>query len=224
MADPSTLAPLAITYRSVATLVPDRRNARTHPKRQLDQIAASIREFGFTNPILIDPDGAIIAGHGRLLAAKALGSYRSANHRAGGPLRAQKRALRLADNKIALGAGWDLELLKVELSELNLGIDLSLTGFSVGEIDVFLNGTSDPDDEVIPLVPAEPRTRPGDIWIAGEHRIGCGDGRDLAFLEEVVGPGHGSTPRSWILRTTLGSMATPMPRAGIASSSWLRAK
>ena len=102
---------------------------------------------------------------------------------------AQKRALRIADNKIALGAGWDLEILKVELAELSVEIDLSLTGFSAGELDVILKETADPADEVIPKVPAEPRSRPGDIWAAGKHRIGCGDARDLAFIEEVVGPG-----------------------------------
>ncbi|TAJ36638.1 MAG: DNA methylase N-4 [Reyranella sp.] len=188
VANPYTLAPLAVIYRSVDSLTPNRRNARTHPKRQLDQIAASIGEFGFTNPILIDPTGTIIAGHGRLLAAKAIGLSEVPTIALTGLSETQKRALQLADNKIALGAGWDPDLLKVELSELDLG-DLSLTGFSVGEIDVLLKGTSDPADEVIPSVPVEPRTRPGDIWIAGEHRIGCGDGRDLAFLEEVMGPG-----------------------------------
>ena len=105
---------------------------------------------------------------------------------------AQKRALRLADNKIALGAGWDLDLLKLELGDLaalDVDLDLSLTGFSPGEIDVILATPTDPDDEVIPPVPANPRTRPGDIWILGEHRIGCGDGRNVAFLESVVGDG-----------------------------------
>ena len=188
-ADPPSLAPVAVTYRSVDALFPDPRNARTHPRRQLDQIAASIREFGFTNPILVDPSGSIIAGHGRFLAAKAVGLAEVPTIALAGLSEMQKRALRIADNRIALGAGWDLDLLKVELSELNLSFDLSLTGFSTGEIDVILKGTSDPDDEVIPAVPVEPRTRPGDIWIAGEHRIGCGDGRDLAFLKEVVGRG-----------------------------------
>jgi DNA modification methylase len=185
-------APLAIAYRPVASLVPDPRNARTHPKRQLDQIAASIREFGFVNPILIDPDGRIIAGHGRLLAAKALGLAEAPVIVIPGLSEAQKRALRLADNKIALGAGWDLDLLKAELGELSameVDLDLSLTGFSPGEIDVILKGPDDPEDEVIPPVPATPRTKPGDIWILGEHRIGCGDGRDPAFLQAVIGEG-----------------------------------
>jgi len=100
---------------------------------------------------------------------------------------AQRRALQIADNKITLGAGWDIELLKVELSELRLDLDLSLTGFSTGELDVMLNRSPDPDDEIIPAVPGKSRTRRGDIWIAGDHRIGCGDARDLVFLQDVMG-------------------------------------
>ena len=184
--------PLVVVYRPADSLRPDPRNARTHPKRQVEQIAASIREFGFTNPILIDADGGIIAGHGRLLGAKAIGMAEVPTITLTGLTDAQKRALRLADNKIALGAGWDVEILKLELAELgtlDLDFDLSLTGFSAGEIDVVLKGAVDPDDERIPEVPTEPRTRMGDIWICGEHRIGCGDGRDTAFLRAVVGKG-----------------------------------
>jgi len=180
--------PLAVTYRPVDSLVPDPRNARTHPKRQIDQIVASIRSFGFTNPILIDPQGAIIAGHGRLLAAKAMALTDVPTIVLDGLGAAQKRALRLADNKIALGAGWDVDLLKLELAELAvLNVDLAVTGFSTGEIDVVLKGAADPDDEVIPPLPETPRTRPGDIWILGEHRVGCGDGREPAFLRAVIG-------------------------------------
>ena len=152
-------ARLVVTYRPVDTLVPDARNARTHPKRQLDQIASSIRQFGFTNPILIDPDGRIIAGHGRLLAAKALGLSEVPTIALEGLSEGQKRALRIADNKIALGAGWDIDLLRVELSELSIDLDLSITGFSTGELDVMLNERSDPDDEVIPAIPLQPRTQ-----------------------------------------------------------------
>ena len=184
--------PLAVVYRPVGSLVPDPRNARTHPKRQLEQIAASIRAFGFANPILIDAEGRIIAGHGRLLAAKSIGMAEVPTIVLPHLSEAQKRALRIADNKIALGAGWDLDLLKLELGELaviDVDLDLALTGFSAGEIDVILKGPADPEDEVIPAVPATPRTRPGDIWILGEHRVGCGDGRDPAFLQAVVGDG-----------------------------------
>ena len=111
--------PLAVTYRAAASIKPDPRNARTHPKRQVDQIIASIREFGFTNPILIDPESIVIAGHGRLLAAKSMGLAEVPTIELVGLNEAQKRALRLADNKIALNAGWDLDLLKVELGELS---------------------------------------------------------------------------------------------------------
>ena len=188
--DPRPSPPLTVVYRSVDDLVPDPRNARTHPKHQLAQLTSSIREFGFANPILIDQGGGIIAGHGRLLAAKALGMTEVPTLALGGLTAARKRALRLADNKIALGAGWDLDLLKLELGELaamEVDLDLSVTGFSTGEIDVLLGAAADPDDEVIPAVPDKPRTRPGDIWILGDHRLGCGDGRDLAFLEALGG-------------------------------------
>jgi DNA modification methylase len=191
MTEASVPAPqLAVVYRPVESLLPDPRNARTHPKRQLEQIAASIREFGFTNPILIDPEGSIIAGHGRLRAAKTVGMTEVPTITLKGLSVAQKRALRLADNRIAQGAGWDLELLKLELGELSaldVDLDLTLTGFSTGEIDVILQGQPDPEDEVIPALPATPRSKPGDIWILGEHRIGCGDGRDTDFLQAVVG-------------------------------------
>jgi ParB-like chromosome segregation protein Spo0J len=109
---------LAVTYRAVSDLVPDPRNARTHPKRQIDQIKASIEAFGFTNPILVDPDGHIIAGHGRLQAARAIGLTEVPTIILPGLSETQKRALRIADNKIALNAGWDLEILQLELGEL----------------------------------------------------------------------------------------------------------
>jgi hypothetical protein len=189
-ADAARPPPLAVTYCPVGTLRPDPRNARTHPKQQIDQIVASIRQFGFVNPILADPDGRIIAGHGRLMAAKATGLAEVPTIYIPGLSETQKRALRIADNKIALGAGWDLDVLKLELAELgslDLDFDLSVTGFSTGELDVILNGSADPDDDVIPEVPASPRTRLGDIWILGEHRVGCGDARDLNFVRRVVG-------------------------------------
>jgi ParB-like nuclease domain len=182
---------LALTYRPVGDLIPDPRNARTHSKRQIEQLRASIEAFGFTNPILADPDGQIIAGHGRLQAAQAMGLAEVPTIILSGLSETQMRALRIADNKIALNAGWDLEILQEELGALasiDVDIDPTLTGFSTGEIDVILSAT-DPDDEIIPPVPATPRTRPGDIWILGEHRVGCGDGRDAGFLQRVIGDG-----------------------------------
>ena len=124
----SDAAPLlAVTYRPVGTLRPDPRNARTHPKQQVDQIVASIRQFGFVNPILADPDGRIIAGHGRLMAAKAMGLAEVPTIHIHGLSETQKRALRIADNKIALGAGWDLDVLKMELAELESSISSSIS-------------------------------------------------------------------------------------------------
>jgi ParB-like chromosome segregation protein Spo0J len=181
---------LAITYRPVGDLIPDPRNARTHSKRQIDQICASIEAFGFTNPVLADPEGHIIAGHGRLQAARIMGLAELPVVTLTGLSETQKRTLRIADNKIALNAGWDLEILQLELGELgsiDVDIDLTLTGFSTGEIDVILTSAVDPDDEVIPPVPETPRTNLGDIWILGDHRVGCGDGRDAEFLQRVIG-------------------------------------
>ena len=184
---------LRVVYRPISDLKPDPRNARTHPKRQIEQLCSSIRQFGFTNPVLIDEAGVLIAGHGRLRAAKDLGLAEVPTIVLSGLTEEQKKALRLADNKIALNAGWDLEILKLELAEiatLDVEFDMSLTGFASGEIDVVLKAASDPDDEVIPAVPAEPRTKMGDIWVLGDHRIGCGDGREVEFLRKVIGDGR----------------------------------
>jgi DNA modification methylase len=184
---------LKVQYLLVAGVKPDPRNARTHSKKQIDQIAASIKAFGFANPLLIDEDAVLIAGHGRLAAAKKLGLQQIPVIELKGLSEAERRALRLADNKIAQNAGWDTELLKIELdslAKLDLGYSLDITGFSSGEIDVTLGQAKvDPDDEIIPPVPAEARTRPGDIWQLGAHRVGCGDSRDPAFLRALLGPG-----------------------------------
>ncbi|MGB3807816.1 MAG: ParB N-terminal domain-containing protein, partial [Erythrobacter sp.] len=184
---------LEVVYKAPGELVPDPRNARTHSKRQIEQIVQSIRAFGFTNPILADPDGNLIAGHGRLRAAKEMELAAVPVIRLDGLSEPQKKALRLADNKIALNAGWDTEILKLELAELALpefDVDLGLTGFSPGEIDVVLSEAEDPDDEVIPAVPQSPRVQSGDIWQLGEHRVACGDGRDVAFLQRLIGEGE----------------------------------
>ena len=152
----SPVRQLTVQYRPVGSLQSDPRNARTHPKRQLDQLRASILQFGFTNPILVDESGVLIAGHGRLLAAKDIGLPVVPVIELVGLTEAEKKALRLADNKIALNAGWDLEILKLELadiSSLDIDFDLNLTGFASGEIDVVLKAANDPDDEVIPAVP-----------------------------------------------------------------------
>lgn len=184
---------LEVVYHPTASLIPDPRNARTHPRQQIEQIIASIIQFGFTNPILVDGNLNLIAGHGRLLAAKQMGLDKVPVIKLADLTKAQIRALRLADNKIALNAGWDAEILKLELIELkempDEKIDLSLTGFSTGEIDTILFSEVDPDDEAIPPKPAKGRTRLGDIWQLGHHVIGCGDCRDVGFLQKVVGEG-----------------------------------
>jgi DNA modification methylase len=185
-------APLTITYRPVDAVIPDPRNARTHSKRQVAQIVASITKFGFTNPILVDEEGGIIAGHGRLLAAKSMGLGQVPTIELRHLSDVQKRSLRLADNKIALNAGWDTDQLRIEieeLSKLDVDFDLTVTGFSTGELDVLFEGQADPIDEVVPDLPATPRAREGDIWVCVPHRIGCGDGRNLGFLNRVVGEG-----------------------------------
>jgi hypothetical protein len=211
-----TCRQLVVVYRPTSSLTPDPRNARTHPKRQIEQIIASIREFGFTNPVLVDEADVLISGHGRLRAAKELGLSEVPTIELHGLCEVQKKALRLADNKIALNAGWDLEILRLELEDigtLDVDFDLSLTGFASGEIDVILKAANDPDEEVIPAVPLKPKTRLGDIWVLGEHRIGCGDGRDndprsgstevakvkearLTWKPEFENAGYGRPPRS----------------------------
>jgi ParB-like chromosome segregation protein Spo0J len=199
-----TLRQLSVVYRPVSSLRPDPRNARTHPKRQIEQLVQSIWEFGFTNPVLIDEDDVLIAGHGRLRATKELGLTEVPTIVLEGLSDVQKKALRLADNKIALNAGWDVEILRLELASigtLDVDFDMSLTGFASGEIDVMLKAANDPDDEVIPAVPVEPQSRPGDIWMLGEHRIGCGDGRDQDFRNACLDQVHSLTRHSGIRPT-----------------------
>jgi len=179
--------------RPVSDLIPFARNSRTHSDAQIAQIAASIREFGWTNPLLIDEAGGIIAGHGRLLAALKLGLVDVPCIILDGLTDAQKRALVIADNKLAMNAGWDPELLSSEIAGLGEdGFDLSLLGFNEDELAALLvdktEGLTDPDD--IPEAPAEPVTVLGDVWLLGKHRIVCGDSTDAdcvaACLNGVV--------------------------------------
>jgi DNA modification methylase len=178
-----------VERRAVADLVPYARNARTHSDEQVAQIAASIREWGWTTPVLVDEEGGIIAGHGRVLAARRLGITEIPVMVAAGWTEAQRRAYVLADNKLALNAGWDNDLLKVELSELKgLDFDLGLTGFSETELALLTadptEGLTDPDET--PEPPVEPVTRPGDVWILGKHRIICGDSTDADTVARVL--------------------------------------
>jgi DNA modification methylase len=180
-----------VERRTVAELVPYARNARTHSPEQVAQIAASIREFGWTVPVLLDEAGGIIAGHGRIMAAQKLGIADVPCMVAAGWSDGQKRAYILADNKLALNAGWDNELLKIELRDLDAdGFDLSLTGFGADELALFLadeptEGLTDPD--AVPDVPAVPVTAEGDIWLLGRHRIACGSSTDAHTVEALLG-------------------------------------
>jgi ParB-like chromosome segregation protein Spo0J len=168
-----------IEHLALETLIPYARNSRTHSDEQVAQIAASIREFGFTNPVLIDGEGGIIAGHGRVLAARKLSLTEVPCIRLAHLSDAQKRAYVIADNKLALNSGWDIDMLKVELSDLvALGFDLDLTGFSAEEIDAMMSleiATGLTDEDAVPEVRPDPVSKPGDVWLLGKHRVVCGD-------------------------------------------------
>ncbi len=178
------------TLMRVADLLPYARNARTHSPEQVEQIVASIREFGFTNPVLVDEANNIIAGHGRVMALKEMGHEQVPVMVARGWSEAQRRAYVLADNKLALNAGWDEALLALEIKDLQgLGFDLSLTGFSSLEISALFPEQRSAEDEAAdqdaPEVPPIPTSQRGDTWILGRHRIRCGDStvrEDVAAL------------------------------------------
>jgi DNA modification methylase len=178
----------AVERRPVASLVPYARNARTHSPEQVAQVAASIREWGWTVPLLIDEGCNIIAGHCRVLAAQRLGLDEVPVIVARGWSEAQKRAYVIADNKLTLNGAWDENLLRLELGELKgLGADLGLTGFGELEIGALLGFTSsDADPDEAPEVPAHPISHPGDLWICGDHRVLCGDAVVTADLEAVL--------------------------------------
>ena len=180
---------LSIEYRPIGDLIPYAKNARTHDEAHVAQIAASIRAFGWTNPILVDGENGVIAGHGRLLAARKLGLATVPVIELQGLSDAEKRAYIIADNKIALNAGWDTDLLALEIGDLgDLGFDLSLTGFGDEEIAGLLNvgnsGLTDPDE--VPEVPETPVSRMGDVWLLGRHRLVCGDSTDAGDVAKVL--------------------------------------
>lgn len=180
----------SVEHWSLQRLIPYAKNARTHDDTQVSQIAGSIAEFGFVNPILVGDDNIIIAGHGRLMAAQQLGLDTVPVIVLHHLTEAQRRALVIADNKIAENAGWNDELLKLELEELgDLGFDLDVIGFSDEELDELLgndeqSGESDEDD--IPEVEDEPVSRHGDVWILGDHRLLCGDSTSKQDLDKLM--------------------------------------
>lgn len=176
--------------RPVAELIPNRKNARTHSESQIAKIAASITDFQFMNPVIIDRDGHIIAGHGRVEAAKKLGLKEVPCLLASHLTPAQKRAYMLADNRMALDAGWDDDLLAVELKDLAAdGFDLSLTGFDDAEINQWLNDPAPglTDEDQLPDVIGDPVARAGDIWLLGDHRVMCGDSTDADVVGKLLG-------------------------------------
>ena len=187
-------ARVAIEHRPLGTLRPYARNARQHSKTQVKQIADSITRFGFTNPVLISDDGEIIAGHGRVQAAKLLGMRTVPTLRLSHLSEAERRAYVLADNKLALNAGWDQDLLAIELQALvDLDFDVTLTGFSLVEVDLTLDaaresdpaGLTDAADEV-PAIGRDAVSCSGDLWLLGRHRLLCGDARDAADYERLM--------------------------------------
>jgi len=177
------MATLDIVYLSPASLKARATNARTHSKKQIGQIADSITTFGFTNPILIDRDKTVVAGHGRLEAAKLLGLKSVPTIRLDDLSPDQIRAYVIADNKLAENAGWDTDLLALELQglmELDLGFDVTVTGFEMAEIDLLIDGPNteddaDPNDSIPQIQDGPAITRPGDVWQIGPHRLICGD-------------------------------------------------
>lgn len=181
---------LNVEQREVATLIPYAANSRTHSDAQVAQIAASIKEFGWTNPILVDGDNSIIAGHGRLLAARKLNMDEVPVIVLDHLSKAQQRALVIADNQLALNAGWDMDMLKAEIEDLKLDdFDIDLLGFD----EKFLDGLLEPepttgltDEDAVPEVPETPKTVLGDVWVLGNHRLMCGDSTSIDAVDKLM--------------------------------------
>src|ERR1700682_3527664 len=189
-----SVASLKITYKDPAQLKPRARNPRTHTAKQIRQIQSSIKEFGFINPVLIDGSNGIIAGHGRVEAAKLVGMRDVPTVRVDHLTPAQIRAYVIADNKLAENAGWDRELLTLELQELSveLNFDVTVTGFETAEIDLLIEdhnqGTPDEADEVPEVDRAAPAvSRPGDLWCIGNHVLLCGDALIKENYDKLLG-------------------------------------
>jgi ParB-like nuclease domain len=191
--DPAGSSP-RIEWIPAGRLRPNPRNARTHSKKQIKQIAASIRKFGFLNPLIIDDADMVLAGHGRLEAARLEGLAQVPVIRFDHLTAAQTRAYVIADNKLAEQAGWDREILAIELGELidllpTEGFDVSLTGFEAPEIDLLLADMApsrpEPED-ILPPLPRNPTTRRGDLWRLGKHRLLCGDAREAAGFARLM--------------------------------------
>jgi DNA methylase/ParB-like nuclease family protein len=193
--DPRWHRKLNLAYQDTSHLKPRGNNPRTHSKKQIAQIAKAIRRFGFTNPVLVDDSNGVIAGHGRLEAAKSLGLAEVPTVRLSDMTEAEIRAYVIADNKLAENAGWDRNLLGLELkylSELEIDFDVSVTGFEVAEIDILIEEASTTTEaseaDELPLAAEGPAvTRPGDVWHIGEHRLICGDSTKLDTYQALLG-------------------------------------
>ena len=182
---------MKITQKKVTELIPYVNNSRTHSDEQVAQIAASIKEFGWTNPILVDGSNGIIAGHGRLLAARKLGFKEVPTIELADLTDTQRKAYIIADNRLALNAGWDNEMLTIELNDLLAdGFALEMLGFDPKELNALLEpevieGLT--DEDAVPDVPEEPKTKLGDIYQLGNHRLMCGDSCNQEAVEKLTG-------------------------------------
>lgn len=199
----------------VNSLIPYAKNARTHSEAQVNQIAASIKEFGFNNPILISDDGTVIAGHGRLLAAQKLNLSKVPTVRLSYLSETERRAYVLADNRLALNAGWDEQMLGLELSDLaGLGIDANLLGFGEDEVAKLMaqldatSGLTDQDE--VPPVEEDPVSKPGDVWVLGRHRLVCGDSTQVETVDKAL---NGVTPHLMVTDPPYGVEYDPAWRA-----------
>lgn len=209
------MASLSVEYVPAKEMVPYALNSRTHSDEQVQQIAASIKEFGFTNPILIDEDGGIIAGHGRLMAANLLKIKEVPTITLAGLTEAQKKAYIIADNQLALNAGWNLDNLKVEVERLlEMDFEIDLLGFEEGFINGLLHdapaGLTDEND--VPEKPEDPISRLGDVWLLGKHRLVCGDCTDPLIVDKCL---DGITPHLMVTDPPYGVEYDPKWRAEV---------
>jgi DNA modification methylase len=208
---------LKIIHLPLDKLIPYARNARTHGPDQVAQIAGSMREFGWTNPVLLDEEHGIIAGHGRVLAARKLKLTEDIPCIVlAGLTPAQKRAIVIADNKLAMNSGWDTDLLIEELGDIaGDGIDLNIVGFSDAEMAILLSGIApgtDPHEDDTPSPPVDPVSVLGDVWILGRHRLVCGDSRDTLVVDKALA---GVKPHLMVTDPPYGVNYTPNWRSGL---------
>ena len=181
---------MEIIKKPIDSLIPYAKNARVHDEAQIAQIAGSIKEFGFNNPVLIDKDNGIIAGHGRVMAARKLGLTEVPTILLDHLNETQRKAYILADNRIAINSTWDNEMLSLELMDIKDDVSLAMLGFNVDELDALLNPTELTegltDEDAVPDVPNEPTTKLGDIYQLGNHRLMCGDSTSIDAVEKLI--------------------------------------